>query len=68
MEEKKEEEFPMGEIEQLQAIIQDQTRLLIEKNRSLAELESLIKEMIVTGSRREDLARLQAHLNKATTE
>ncbi len=58
----------MGEIEQLQAIIQDQTRLLIEKNRRLAELEYRLKEMIVTGSRREDLARLQAQLNKDTIE
>lgn len=58
----------MGKIEQLQAIIQDQTRLLIEKNRSLAELEYRIKEMVVTGSRREDLARLQAQLNKDTIE
>ena len=58
----------MSETEQLQTIIQDQTRMLIEKNRRLADLEYRIKEMIVTGSRKEDLARLQAELNKDTID
>ncbi len=58
----------MHEIEQLQAIIRDQTRMLIEKNRRLADMEYRLKELIVTGSRREDLARLQAQLNKDTIE
>ncbi len=58
----------MSEIEQLQAIIRDQTRMLIEKNRCLADLEYQIRAMVVTGSRKEDLARLQSELNKETIE
>ncbi|NOY52714.1 MAG: PAS domain-containing protein [Deltaproteobacteria bacterium] len=58
----------MSKTEQLQTIIQDQTRMLIEKNRRLADLEYRIREMIVTGSRKEDLARLQAELSQETIE
>jgi len=58
----------MDEIEQLQTIIRDQTRMLVEKNRHLADLEYRIREMVVTGSRKEDLARLQTELHKETIE
>ncbi len=58
----------MDEIEHLKKIVQDQTRMLQEKNRLLSEMEYRLKQSIVTGSRKEDLARFQFRLSKDTIE
>ncbi len=58
----------MEEIDRLKKIIEDQTRMLMEKNRLLAQMESRLKETIVSGSRKEDLARFQLQLNKDTLQ
>ena len=54
----------MEEIDRLKKIIEEQTRMLMDKNRLLAQMESRLKETIVRGSRNEDLARFQLQLNK----
>jgi putative nucleotidyltransferase with HDIG domain/PAS domain S-box-containing protein len=58
----------MSEVERLKKIVQDQTRMLQEKNRLLSELEYRLKKSIVTGSRKEDLAKFQFQLSKDTIE
>ncbi len=58
----------MNEIELLKKIVQDQTRMLQEKNRLLSDLEYRLKQNIVTGSRKEDLAKFQFQLSRQTIE
>jgi PAS domain S-box-containing protein len=58
----------MKEIEQLKKIVQDQARMLVEKNRQLADMEYRLKQITVSGSRKEDLARFQSQLSKDTIE
>lgn len=58
----------MDEVDRLKNIIQDQTRMLQEKNRLLSEMEYRLKKNIVSGSRKEDLAKYQFQLNKDTIE
>jgi PAS domain S-box-containing protein len=58
----------MEELEKLKEIIEDQTRMLMEKNRLLAQMESRLKQTIVSGSRKEDLAKFQLQLSKDAIE
>lgn len=58
----------MDEIERLKKIVRDQTRMLQEKNRLLSEMEYRLKQSIVTGSRKEDLAKYQFQLSRDTIE
>jgi len=58
----------MNEVDLLKKIVQDQTRMLEEKNRLLSDLEYRLKQSIVTGSRKEDLAKFQFQLSRQTIE
>jgi PAS domain S-box-containing protein len=58
----------MNEIDRLKKIVSDQTRMLQDKNRLLSELEYQLKKSIVSGSRKEDLAKYQFQLSRDTIE
>ncbi len=58
----------MNELEQLKKIVRDQTRMIIEKNRMLAEMEYRLKNAVLTGSRNERLVQMQSRYDKDLIE
>jgi PAS domain S-box-containing protein len=58
----------MNELEQLKKIVRDQTRMIIEKNRMLAEMEYRLKNTVITGSRREQLSQMESRYDKDLIE